>query len=224
MIRRDYIVRMIEEMGRALAQIRALRQGGKTELAWQAVDAECEKLTSLGVKGILFLSDTELLARVTEGQLAQTVHLRTLAVVTLLREAAIIAAAENRHDEAHAINLKALHLLLEVLSHEDPLEFPEFVPKVEELVIALADAPLPLQTQTMLMRHYEGTGQYAKAEDALFSILDAVAPDASLMAFGRDFYTRILKQSDQSLTLGGLPRLEAQQGLAEFVERTSARS
>ena len=44
------------------------------------------------------------------------------------------------------------------------------------------------------------------------------------MAFGRDFYTRILKQSDQSLTLGGLPRLEAQQGLAEFVERTSARS
>ena len=176
MIRRDYIVRMIEEMGRALAQIRALRQGGKTELAWQAVDAECEKLTSLGVKGILFLSDTELLARVTEGQLAQTVHLRTLAVVTLLREAAIIAAAENRHDEAHAINLKALHLLLEVLSHEDPLEFPEFVPKVEELVIALADAPLPLQTQTMLMRHYEGTGQYAKAEDALFSILDAVAP------------------------------------------------
>jgi hypothetical protein len=224
MIRRDYIVRMIEEMGRALAQIRALRQGGKTELARQAVDAECEKLTSLGVKGILFLSDTELLARVTEGQLAQTVHLRTLAVVTLLREAAIIAAAENRHDEAHAINLKALHLLLEVLSHEDPLEFPEFVPKVEELVIALADAPLPLQTQTMLMRHYEGTGQYAKAEDALFSILDAVAPDASLMAFGRDFYTRIRKQSDQSLTLGGLPRPEAQQGLAEFVERTSARS
>ena len=64
MIRRDYIMRMIEEMGRALAQIRALRQSGRAEAARQMVDAECEKLAALGVTGIVGLSETELLARV----------------------------------------------------------------------------------------------------------------------------------------------------------------
>ena len=96
MIRRDFILRMIEEWGRALAHIRALRQGDRAQAAREAVDAECQKLTALGSAGILRLSDAELWARVSEGQLAQTVHLRTLAVVTLLREAAEIEERRSR--------------------------------------------------------------------------------------------------------------------------------
>jgi hypothetical protein len=216
MIRRDYIVRMIEEMGRALAQIRALRQSGRAEAARQMVDAECEKLAALGVTGILALSETELLARVSEGQFAQTVHLRTLAVVSLLREAAEIASGEDKTEKARAIYLKALHLLLGVLAQDDPAGFPEFVPGVEAIVTALQDQPLPAQTQALLMRHYEATGQFAKAEDALYSILDEVGPDAEVIRFGRAFYERLLRRSDASLAAGNLPRDEAEEGLNEL--------
>lgn len=143
MIRRDYIVRMIEEMGRALAQIRALRQSGRAEAARQMIDVECEKLAALGALGVVGLSETELLARVSEGQYAHTVHLRTLAVVSLLREAAEIASAADRTAQARVFYLKALHLLLGVLSQDDPAGFPEFVPGVEAIVTALQDQPLP---------------------------------------------------------------------------------
>jgi hypothetical protein len=219
MIRRDFIVRMIEEMGRALAQIRALRKGGRADAAWQMVDAECEKLAAMGVTGILRISDTELLARVSEGQFAQTMHLRTLAVVSLLREAAEIASGQDRTKEAREIYLKALHLLLGVLSQDDPAGFPEFVPGVEVIVTALQDQPLPVETQAMLMRHYEGTGQFAKAEDALYSILDAAGAEPEVIPFGRAFYERILRRSDSSLAEGNLPRSEAEQGLKEFNTR-----
>lgn len=218
MIRRDFIIRMIEELGRALAQIRALRRGRQSEAASQIIDAECEKLAALGVKGILSLSETELVARVSEGQLAQTVHFRTLSVVTLLCEAASISNDEGREEEAREIHLKALRLLLEVLSQEDPLEFPEFVPKVESILGALQNKPLPVETQTMLMRHYEATGQFAKAEDCLFAILDEVGPNPAIVGFGRAFYERILRRSDQSLAEGNLPRSEAKQGLHEFLK------
>ncbi|HUD47761.1 MAG TPA: DUF6483 family protein [Candidatus Baltobacteraceae bacterium] len=220
MIRRDFIVRMIEEMGRALAQIRALRRSGRSDAARQVVDSECEKLAALGVTGIVGLSQTELLARVSEGQLAQTVHLRTSAVVTLLREAAEIGGDEDKPEEARKLYLKALHLLLEVLSQEDPAGFPEFVPGVEALVTALSAEPLPVETLTILMRHYEATGQFAKAEDALFSILDAVAADSAVIGFGRAFYERTLRRSDAALVAGNLPRSEALQGLSEL-ERLS---
>ena len=215
MIRRDFILRMIEEWGRALAQIRALRQGGRAQEAREAVDAECQKLTALGVAGILRLSDTELLARVSEEQLAQTVHLRTLAVITLLREAAEITSAE-RPVEAREISLRALLLLLEVLAQENSGDFPEFVPKVEALVTALQAEPLPPQTLVLLMRHYEETGQYAKAEDALYSLLDALGADREVVGFGRAFYERVLRHSDAVLLAGNLPRKEAEQGRNEL--------
>jgi hypothetical protein len=216
MIRRDYIVRMIEEMGRALAQIRALRHAGRAEAARQMADAECEKLAALGAVGIVKLSETELLARVSEGQYSHTVHLRTLAVAALLHEAAEIASGQDRVGEAREIYLKALHLLLGVSSQDDPAEFPEFVPKVEAIVTALEAQPLPVETQSLLMRHYEATGQFAKAEDALYSIIDAVGADAELAGFGRAFYGRILARSDAALVAGNLPRGEAEQGLIEL--------
>ena len=58
MIRRDYIMQMIEEFGRALALIRALRQNRRWAEARNAVDAECQKLAAAGAQGIALLSGT----------------------------------------------------------------------------------------------------------------------------------------------------------------------
>jgi hypothetical protein len=91
---------------------------------------------------------------------------------------------------------------------------------VEALVTALSAEPFPVETLTILMRHYEATGQFAKAEDALFSILDAVAADSAVIGFGRAFYERTLRRSDAALVAGNLPRSEALQGLSEL-ERLS---
>jgi Family of unknown function (DUF6483) len=222
MIRRDFILRMVEEMGFALAQIRALRKGGQTEAAREMVDEECKKFAAMGAEGILKLSEIELLAHVMEGQLAQTVHFRTLAVVALLREAGENSNEAGRSDEARAFYLKALHVLLAVLAQDDPSGFPDFVPSVESFVLVLQNQPLPLETQSMLLRHYEATGQFAKAEDVLYSMLKETNNDEQVLRFGRVFYERILRRSDASLAEGNLPRSEAQEGFAELQRLASA--
>src|SRR5438876_4702678 len=98
---------------------------------------------------------------------------------------------------------------------------PEFVPKVEQFVATLAEAPLPLETHALLMHHYERIGELAKAEDALFAMLDADSQNPRLIEFGISFYERLLGQSDAILTGGNLPRPEVEAGLAELRRRSA---
>ena len=92
-------------------------------------------------------------------------------LTTLLKEAGDIAAAEGRAAESRACYLKGLHLLLDSLARGDAFEQPEFVPKVDLFVGALDE--MPAHTSAVLMEHYERTGQFGKAEDALYAILEA---------------------------------------------------
>ena len=222
MIRRDYILQMIEECIQALAQIRAFRQDQRWEEARLAVDAQCEKLAAAGARRLAQLSETELLARLALDQPTQTVRTRLFLVISLLQEAGEIAAAEGRDDDAREAFLMALHLLLDVSARDDPAGHPAFVPRAEALVLSLAGAPMPVRTQVLLMRHYESTGQLAKAEDTLFSILDATANDPPTLEFGAAFYERVLRQSDAMLLAGNLPRTEAEEGLREWRRRTAS--
>jgi len=88
-----------------------------------------------------------------------------------------------------------LQLLLDVSAQDDPAGTPGLCgPRAEALVQCLAGAPLPVRTQVLLMQHYESTGQLAKAEDSLFSVLDATTDDPASIEFGAAFYERILRQ------------------------------
>jgi hypothetical protein len=219
MIRCDYILQMIEECIQALTQIRALRQGRRWAEARQAVDEQCAKLAAAGARNLAQLSETELLARLAQDQPTQAVRPRLFLMISLLQEAGDISTAEGRLAEAREIYLKALHLLLDVSAENDPGGHPVFVPRVEALVQCVADAPLPVRTQAMLMLHYESTGQLAKAEDTLFSILDATTNDPASIEFGAAFYRRILRQNDAALMAGNLPRAEAEEGWRELQQR-----
>src|SRR6185436_4635590 len=138
MIRRDYILRVIEEFVRALARINSLKKGQQWQQASEALDEEFKRLTADGAQVVVRLSETELLARLMQEGPTQVVRDKTLMLTTLLAEAGDVAAAQDRPDESRECYLKALHLLLDTLTRGDVLDFPEFVPKVEKLVSTLA--------------------------------------------------------------------------------------
>jgi tetratricopeptide (TPR) repeat protein len=223
MIRRDYILRMIEEFMQALARLRSLKQGQRWAEAGDELDAEFKKLTGNGVQVVARLSETELLARLMQAGPTQLVRDKTLMLTTLLKEAGDLAAAEDRMDESRECYLKALHLLLDVLGRGDAFEWPEFVPKVEMLVAALQSALLPVRTAAMLMQHYERTGEFAKAEDALFTMLDAEPDNRAIVEFGTTFYERLRTQSDAALNAANLPRAEVEDGLRQLQQRQTSK-
>jgi hypothetical protein len=217
MIRRDYIIRMIQEFAEALARIRALKKDQQLKQAAVLTDEEFRRITGIDSHALLKLSETELLARLIETEPLHAVREKMFFLTTLLKEAGDIAATEGRLDDSRACYLKGLHLLLDSLARGDAFEQPEFVPKVDLFVAALDD--LPAQTSALLMEHYERTGQFGKAEDALFSILDGDVDNDLALNFGISFYERLLGKSDAQLADGNLPLAEVEASLQELRDR-----
>ena len=220
MIRRDYILRMIEECIRALAGIASFKQEQRWDKASEALDGELQRLVGSDAQAVARLSETDLLARLMRDGPTHALREKTLILTTLLKEAGDIAAGENRVEESRKCYLKALHLLLEILARGETFECPEFVPKVEMLVAALRPTPLPVRTQAGLMQHYERTGEFARAEDALFAMLDSEPGNIALVEFGIAFYQRLLTQNDAALIEGKLPRAELEDGLKQLQARS----
>ena len=219
MIRRDYILRMIEEFIQALARINALKKGQRWQEAAGAMDDEFQRLIGTGAQAVARLTETELLARLIRGEPTQAVHDKTLLLTSLLKEAGDLAATQDREEESRCCYLKGLHLLLNTLAREEVSALPDFVPRVEMFSAALRGTPVPLETQALRMQHYEKSGQFAKAEDALFAMLEVEPGNSGLVEFGMSFYQRLQRQSDASLAAGNLPRPELEAGLADLRKR-----
>jgi hypothetical protein len=217
MIRRDYILRMLAEFFEVLSRIRSLQTGQQWQEARRITDKEFHQLLGGDVKIVVSLSETELLARLIAGETTLAVRDKTLIVVTLLKEAGDIAAGEAKPDEGRSYYLKGLHLLLGVLARENVSDFPDFVPRVEVFLSALGDCSQPMTTHAMLMEHYERVGDYAKAEDRLFSMIEAHPDNQELLNFGIRFYERLQRQSDDALVGGNLPRSELEPSLAQLI-------
>jgi tetratricopeptide (TPR) repeat protein len=217
MIRRDYILRLIEEFAEALARIRALRNDEKFAEASALTEAEFKRISGLDSEALLTLSETELLACLIRSEPLHAVREKMSFLTTLLKETGDIAAAEGRAEESRECYLKGLHLLLDSLSRGDGVEQPEFVPKVELFVGVLDD--MPRNTSVLLMEHYERVGQFGKAEDCLFAILEADPKNRAVWEFGISFYERLLGLGDARLAEGNLPRAEVEAGRAEWRAR-----
>src|SRR5262245_21587078 len=126
MIRRDYILRMVQQVGEALARISALKQGEKWKQTEEAVDEEFNRLVGAGPQAVAQLSETELLAKLTQGEPTQIVRHKMLLLTTLLKEAGDAATAQGNIEQGHAYYLKGLHLLLDVMACNEEVEYPGF--------------------------------------------------------------------------------------------------
>jgi len=219
MIRRDYILRQIEQFVAMLAKIAGLTKNAQWQEASAVSAGEFQRLTGMDAAEVVRMSETELLARLIQGEPTHVVEAKAFMLATLLKTQGDIIAGEGRLGDGREYYLKGLHLLLDTFGRNEITERPDFVPAVEAFLSGLRDAPLPAMTNAMLMRHYERTGEFARAEDALFGMVDAGPASVELLEFGRLFYQRLLGLSDEVLAAGNLPRAEAQAGLAELDAR-----
>jgi hypothetical protein len=219
MIRRDYLLRMVDQCIQALARSLGLGQQGAFDQARQELSRGVESLTGLDLTRVIHLPQSELMAQLLSGEPTQVLRQKCMLLVALLHQAGDIFAAQSDAPQARACHLRALNLYLDVLNREGPFDYPECVPKIEVLLAALEGEPLPLATTAALMQSYEQAGAYAKAEDALFDMLDSEPSNAGVIAFGVQFYERLLRQPDDALHLGNLPRAEVEAALAELRAR-----
>jgi hypothetical protein len=216
MMRRDYIVDQVERFATAMAKILGFTKESEWQNAATAASEEFQRLIGVDADEALGLSDMELFARLIQGEPTHVAESKIFMLATLFKATGEVMACQDRIQESRPHYLKGLHLLLDALDRTAIGERPDFVPAIEAFVISLRDAPPPTRTTALLMRHYERAGEFAKAEDALFTIAEAEPAGAELLEFGSAFYQRLLSQSDAALIAGHLSRMEAQTGLADF--------
>jgi len=219
MIRRDYLLRQIEQFVAILTKIAGLAKNEQWQEAASSVAGEFQRLAGVNGPEILRMSETELLASLIQGEPTLLVESKAFMLATLLKISGDLAAGQGRLEESRKYYLKGLQLLLNTFGRNEVDERPDFVPTVEAFLTGLRDAALPLPTSAMLMHHYERTGEFAKAEDTLFGMLNNEPANVELLDFGAAFYRRLMGLRDDALAVGNLPRAEVQAGLDEMGRR-----
>lgn len=221
LVQRDYILRVIEQLGEVLTHVLHLRRGGSLIEARQYIDQSIGRLIGMEPDAVYDRSAgelaTEIRGRLARHRRAQLVSDQLVVLAGLLHESAHIHDDAGDTARARADRIKALELYLEVLTVDEPGCVPaEAV--VDAILSELGDDPSPAVIRR-LVSSFETSGRFDDAEDWLFHLLDALPDDADVVADGIAFYQRLLTLDDTTLAAGGLPADEALAGLAELLER-----
>jgi len=218
MMQRDYLLRMIEQLSRVLTRILNLRQAKDYEGALTLIDEVFKQTLGLSSEFINSLSNETLLAMLTS---LGTLNVeKCFLAATLLKAEGEIENDQDKPDEGYYCYLKALHLFLAILLSDDKINDQDLFVEIEKVLDKLEPYELPFSTRAQLLQYFERTGRYAKAEDALFEVIEASPDeaelDADLFQQGSEFYERLRKKNDIELAAGDFSREEIEEGLAQL--------
>ncbi len=214
MFQRDYIRRLIEQLGQALHNIYRLRQVEKFDDAQLEIDRAGKSLLGIDLQLLRSLGEDEIIAFFKPGEALDSA--KCFAAAALLREEARLREISGLAAQSQAGYRKALRLFLEALQHSKLLRTPENIASIDKLVEKLPKSNLGEAISKKLLWYFEWTGRFAKAEDSLYELLDA---GAAIAAEGEAFYQRLLDKPDAELSAGNLPRAEVMEGMREFRQK-----
>ncbi len=220
MLTQDWLMRQItmlaQVLSQVLAQVLGLTKAGQRQQALAAINEAVQHTLGLDLDAVSKLSESGLLTTITLGESADVSRARCAFLAALLKEAGAIHKALGHEDESYDCTLKSLYLALDLSLSREGSDLLDHAPAVEELVAELKAYILPTGTSAKLMQYYEQIGAFAKAEDALYDMIDADPDNPDLIEMGVAFYERLLGLSDAALIAGNLPRAEVRAGLAEL--------
>ena len=222
-IREDYLLGWIKRYLLWLAEIAGFIRTADYEAAARRADLALRELLGLGPDSVLALTDGEILARLAMGDPPVVVRDKCLMVAALLYHLGHTAAGKGNADLARDCWLKSLQVVLGTyFQGAGPL--PEFAPQPEALIEALRDAVLPARTEAALILFHEQHGQFDRAENALFRLLERMGPEgeAGVIEMGLGFYRRLAVLSEESLAAGNFSREEVVAGRQELERRRAS--
>ena len=205
-IRRDYVMRQIQELVQVLSRAVFLRTQGECEAALKEIRRALKALDSNADVDALDVPGWIALCRQHEDIVGPLMEV----VGSILRERALSLEASGETKQSELARVAGLTLHLEaILNGANPIT-AELLRQVDEDIRVVAVDTLPPATLSHLFAYCEQRGRLAAAEDILFDWLDTGDPNAA--AAGRQFYARLTEMKDSILELGGLSHAEVEEG------------
>ena len=151
MPQKDYILRVAEDVGRALAQIVYHQEIRDYQGALSLIDEVLKQSVGMGAGFIHAVSEETLLAMLTV--LGVLDLEKALLITRLLKAEGDIYEEQGHPDAAYASYLIALNLLLEILLRDDHLHDLHVSPDIKDLLGKLDAYELPPNTRHLLLRY-----------------------------------------------------------------------
>lgn len=214
MLRRDYLVRMIEEMTEVLGKVFGLKQQKKKVEALWALDELYKGQFRLSSQLLETLSAQDIVRLFQTGGEVEADKLQSLA--RLLKEEGDVYEGSGEPDEGASRWLKSLHLYLTAALHGAERSLWDLPGAISELQALLKEYRLPPDTEWLVLRWEESEGRFDLAENALYRLLKE---GGATKADAIRFYRRLLTLTPETLAAGGLPIEEVEEGLAEAEAR-----
>ena len=214
MAQRDYILRIAQELGSALAQVLYNRQIKDYTAAHKLIDEQSKQLFSMGIGFMRSVPEETLLSMLTSFDTLDTEKCWLLAI--LLKAEGDIYEDQDNASEGYYSYIRSLNLFLEVLLLGTTATDRNIVLDIDDLLTKLSDYDLPVRTKLLLFRYFDHIHQYARAEGLLFEMLEASGSDEEILMYGTSFYHQLLKQSDASLSVDNFSRGRAKEGLSHL--------
>ncbi|MBG9791920.1 hypothetical protein ABD76_05220 [Paenibacillus dendritiformis] len=239
MYRKDYLLRLVQEMTDLIGKAMNLRQRKKrTELLFEWDELMRERFRINGELSDRLTGEDLIHLYRTNGRLhadelqAFAILLHERAKLEREKELAerhempVSDAARSGPDDAFIEDLyvrrsfKSLHLLLEAMLQGSDRRLLPVMEATEVLMRDLKGYRMPDELLARLWSWLEREGRYAEAEDALFRWVRQAAgqpEEAELRKRqGIRFYERLAGCTDEALEQGGLPREELADGRADL--------
>ncbi|GAC43412.1 DUF6483 family protein [Paenibacillus popilliae] len=239
MYRKDYLLRLVQEMTDMIGKAMNLRQQKKrTELLFEWDELMRERFRMNGELSDRLTGEDLIHLFRTNGRL----HADELqAFALLLHERAklerekVLAERQEKpgSDASRSVSedafiedlyvmrsIKSLHLLLESMLHGSDRRLLPVMETAERLLRELKGYRMPDELLERLWAWLEREGRYAEAEDALFRWVRQAAglPEEAERRKRRGvrFYERLAECPDEALEKGGLPREELSDGRVDL--------
>ncbi len=205
-------MRMTEMLAAVLAKVLLNKEKENYEDAEKEIEAAAKTIVGLDLKIISVLNIEELVSLL---KTSDTYAGRTLITAELLKEYGDIIGEKGDAKKSITTYIKALCLYIEsILSKELPV--PEtYYPRVDFLIKHVAQFDKSRELKIRIIEYYEISGQYSKAEDFLFELIDN--KDESIYDKAVGFYKRLQGKPDVDLIKGNLSREEVEESLEEIL-------
>ena len=219
MMNKDYILRIAERFGRALAIILRLRKSNQFEESLIYIDDVFLQTTGFTASFVNSASEEMLLQLISPLGILNVQKCAWIAL--LLKEEGDIYVDMGNEDESYFRYLKSLHFFLEVAKHADEARDIDVASAIEYDLQELEAFDLPQETYSRLFGYFDAAGQYTRASDMLNEAVNkAEGPvDPKIIEQGKAFYKRLRGRNDEDLRMNGFSKREVEEELEKLEKK-----
>lgn len=208
MLQRDYFMKMTQMLAAVLAKVLFHKEVKEYGNAESEIEAAAKTIVGIDLKLFSLLSIEDILKLLKTSDIYAG---RSLITAELLKEYAdILELQNNKFTDLYS---KSLELYLEALSTKELPAPEDYFFSINKVITKLSDFNFSNDLKYKLLEYYEQSGQYSRAEDILFELLEEqhnLIHDKAV-----SFYTMLKSKTNDELIKGNLSRQEVEEGLEE---------